>query len=152
MLKLVKKQSRIFILIILTKWTKGPKHQIEVFTDSFFGLGFFSSLRSASLNLLLHDMPPSLWCKHTCIEPLPFPFPNMIRNLIQGITFGVDAAKSLILMCAVIDRQITVKEAVHLARLGERSFRSICSRTSDVDPVLAKNWIQGLYLKRREIF
>lgn len=38
-------------------------------------------------------------------------------NAIQGITFGVDAAKSLILMCAVIDRQITVKEAVHLARL-----------------------------------
>ena len=38
-------------------------------------------------------------------------------NSIQGFALGVDAAKSLILMSALVDRKITVEEAVALARL-----------------------------------
>jgi len=38
-------------------------------------------------------------------------------NAIQGISFGVDAIKSLILTLAVIDRRLTVSQAVKLSRL-----------------------------------
>jgi len=36
---------------------------------------------------------------------------------LQGISYGVDAIKSLILALAVIDRRLTVSEAVKLSRL-----------------------------------
>ena len=36
---------------------------------------------------------------------------------VQGIAFGVDAAKSLILVMAVVERRLTVEEAVRLSRL-----------------------------------
>ncbi len=38
---------------------------------------------------------------------------------LQGISFGVDAIKSLILTLAVIDRKLTVSQAVKLSRLGK---------------------------------
>ena len=38
-------------------------------------------------------------------------------NCVQGFALGVDAAKSLILMSALVERRITVEEAVGLARL-----------------------------------
>ncbi|XP_023347358.1 ATP synthase mitochondrial F1 complex assembly factor 2 [Eurytemora carolleeae] len=40
-------------------------------------------------------------------------------SAIQGISFGVDAIKSLILTLAVLDRRVTVTQAVTLSRLGE---------------------------------
>ena len=36
---------------------------------------------------------------------------------MHGFTFGVDAIKSILLMCAVVDKRITVEEAVRLSRL-----------------------------------
>ena len=36
---------------------------------------------------------------------------------VHGFTFGVDAIKSILLMCAVVDKRITVEEAVRLSRL-----------------------------------
>lgn len=44
-------------------------------------------------------------------------------NALQGISFGVDAIKSLILELAVIDRKITVNQAVKLSRL-ETDFQT----------------------------
>jgi len=38
-------------------------------------------------------------------------------NAVQGISFGVDAIKSLILVLAVLDQRIAVKKAVELSRL-----------------------------------
>ena len=38
-------------------------------------------------------------------------------NSVQGFALGVDAAKSLILMSALVERRITVDEAIALARL-----------------------------------
>ena len=38
-------------------------------------------------------------------------------NCVYGFTFGVDAIKSIVLMCAVVDRRLTVDEAVKLGRL-----------------------------------
>lgn len=38
-------------------------------------------------------------------------------NALQGISFGVDAIKSLILQLAVLDRHLTVSQAVKLSRL-----------------------------------
>jgi len=38
-------------------------------------------------------------------------------NAVQGISFGVDAIKSLILGLAVVDRRLTVNQAVELSRL-----------------------------------
>jgi hypothetical protein len=37
---------------------------------------------------------------------------------VQGLSFGVDALKSLILSLAVVDRRLTVAEAVAITRLG----------------------------------
>ncbi len=36
---------------------------------------------------------------------------------LHALSFGTDAAKSLVLMCAVVERRLTVEEAVALARL-----------------------------------
>ena len=36
---------------------------------------------------------------------------------IHGLTFGIDALKSILLMCAIVDKQVTVEEAVKLSRL-----------------------------------
>ncbi len=36
---------------------------------------------------------------------------------LQGFSFGADAVKSVLLMCAVVDKQLTVEEAVSLGRL-----------------------------------
>lgn len=36
---------------------------------------------------------------------------------VQGYTFGVDSIKSIILMSAIIDKRLTVDEAVSLGRL-----------------------------------
>ena len=36
---------------------------------------------------------------------------------VHGFTFGVDAIKSILLMCAVVDKRLTVEEAVRLSRL-----------------------------------
>ena len=36
---------------------------------------------------------------------------------MHGFTFGVDAIKSILLMCAVVDKRLTVEEAVRLSRL-----------------------------------
>ena len=51
-------------------------------------------------------------------------FHNSYRHLlsynfeaVHGFTFGVDAIKSILLMCAVVDKRITVEEAVRLSRL-----------------------------------
>jgi len=44
-------------------------------------------------------------------------------DTLQGITFGIDSIKSLILMCAVVDKKLTVEEAVNLSRL-ELNFQT----------------------------
>ncbi len=36
---------------------------------------------------------------------------------LHALAFGVDAVKSVVLTCAVVERQLTVEEAVSLARL-----------------------------------
>ncbi len=41
---------------------------------------------------------------------------------VHGISFGADALKSVLLMFAVVDKRLTVKEAVSLARL-ETNFQ-----------------------------
>jgi ATP synthase mitochondrial F1 complex assembly factor 2 len=46
-------------------------------------------------------------------------------NALQGISFGVDAIKSFILTLAVIDRRLTVNQAVKLSRLG-KMFQLTC--------------------------
>jgi hypothetical protein len=38
-------------------------------------------------------------------------------DTLQGFTLGVDAIKSIVLMCAVVDKRLGVKEAVKLGRL-----------------------------------
>ena len=43
-------------------------------------------------------------------------------DAIQGFTFGADAVKSLILMSAIVDKMLTVHQAVKLARL-ETNFQ-----------------------------
>lgn len=48
-------------------------------------------------------------------------------NSVQGFALGVDAAKSLILMSALVERKITVDEAVKSARL-EVDFQVIAIR------------------------
>lgn len=40
-------------------------------------------------------------------------------KLISGFMYGVDVLKSVILMLAVVEREITVNEAITLARLEE---------------------------------
>lgn len=44
-------------------------------------------------------------------------------NAIQGFTFGVDAIKSILLMSAIVDKRLTVNEAVDLSRL-ETKFQT----------------------------
>ena len=36
---------------------------------------------------------------------------------VHGFTFGIDAIKSILLMCAIVDKVLTVEEAVKLSRL-----------------------------------
>ena len=36
---------------------------------------------------------------------------------VQGFTFGIDAIKSIFLMCAIVDKKLTIEEAVKLSRL-----------------------------------
>merc|ERR1719510_2380797 len=36
---------------------------------------------------------------------------------VHGFTFGIDAIKSILLMCAIVDKILTVEEAVKLSRL-----------------------------------
>ena len=36
---------------------------------------------------------------------------------VHGFTFGIDAIKSILLMCAIVDKVLTVGEAVKLSRL-----------------------------------
>ena len=36
---------------------------------------------------------------------------------VHGFTFGIDAIKSIFLMCAIVDKQLTVEEAVKRSRL-----------------------------------
>ena len=36
---------------------------------------------------------------------------------VHGFTFGIDAIKSIILMCAIVDKILSVDEAVKLSRL-----------------------------------
>ena len=43
-------------------------------------------------------------------------------DAVQGFSFGIDSIKSLVLMCAVIDKKLTVNEAVNLSRL-ETNFQ-----------------------------
>ena len=43
-------------------------------------------------------------------------------DAMQGFTFGVDAIKSLLLMSALVEKQITVEKATNLARL-ETNFQ-----------------------------
>ena len=42
---------------------------------------------------------------------------------VHGFTFGIDAIKSILLMCAVVDKRLTVTEAVNLSRL-ETTFQT----------------------------
>ena len=44
-------------------------------------------------------------------------------DAIQGFTFGVDAVKSLVLMAAVVDKKLTVEQAVNMSRL-ELNFQT----------------------------
>ena len=43
-------------------------------------------------------------------------------DAIQGFSFGVDAIKSILLMSAVVEKKLTVNQAVQLARL-ETNFQ-----------------------------
>ena len=61
--------------------------------------------------------PPNLSQEH--IDKLEKHLLSYNFEALQGISFGVDAIKSLILTLAVIDRKLTVSQAVKLSRLGK---------------------------------
>ena len=44
-------------------------------------------------------------------------------DAVQGFVFGVDAIKSLVLMSAVVDKKLTVEQAVDISRL-ELNFQT----------------------------
>ena len=44
-------------------------------------------------------------------------------DAVQGFTFGIDSIKSLVLMCAVVDKKLTVEQAVDISRL-ELNFQT----------------------------
>ena len=61
--------------------------------------------------------PPHVSQEH--IEKLEKHLLSYNFEALQGISFGCDAIKSLILTLAVIDRKLTVSQAVKLSRLGK---------------------------------
>lgn len=78
---------------------------------------WFNERYETSLRKTLDITPPKL-ADSDRMNVSKYLMSNSLETL-HGFIFAVDTLKSIILACATIDRFISVKKAVHLARLEE---------------------------------